>query len=82
MTIELHGHVDAIENGGTSKGLRVTVRLEMDRANGQKLEPALTPEEARTYMPGTGITLRLWPDARKPCPPPFDEVTANDTEVK
>jgi hypothetical protein len=71
MTIEIHGHVHAIENGGTSRGLRLVIQLEMDRAKGQKLELSVTPEEARNYMPGTGITLRAWPDGRKPSPPEF-----------
>lgn len=78
MTIEVQGHIEAIESGGTSRGLKLKVRLEMDRARGQIIELSVTPDEARTYMPGTAITLRLWPDRRPPSPPPFAASAARE----
>jgi hypothetical protein len=65
MTIELQGHVQAVEYGGRGDGrpLRATLTLEMSRANGQKLEISMTEDEARAYLPGTPITLRFWPIA-------------------
>lgn len=83
MTVEVFGHVKGIEHGCSPHGLRLYIKLEMDRANGQLLELSVTPEEARTYMPGTGITLRLFPNALKPCPPEFkssDEVKPQDAK--
>lgn len=63
MTIELGGHVKSVEfpGGGKVGELTVTLQLEASRANAQKVEIAMTAEEAKAYLPGTPITLRFWP---------------------
>lgn len=63
MTVEVGGHVQSAEFPGRGKvgNLTVTLRLEMERANGQVVEITMSAEEAKAYLPGTPITLRFWP---------------------
>lgn len=54
-------HVESLACGGQGKYLlTITVRLEMERGNGQRVEISLTEQEARQFTPGKAITLRLW----------------------
>lgn len=61
MTIEINGHVDELRAGLPGKTV-ATIQLEAERGNSQRVEIHLTKAEAKNYLPGVGVTIRLWPN--------------------
>jgi hypothetical protein len=60
MTIEFQGHVSEMKLG-TSDRVKVRIQTAMHRMEGKPLDIEMSREEARQYMPGSGVTIQLRP---------------------
>lgn len=72
MTIEVFGHVQAIENGGGSNDVTLCIHVEASRMYGDRKPVVLrvfaSKAETEVYRPGMGVKIQIQPHHFAPNP--------------